>query len=186
MSLEGASNNRLSTDPLTQIGGAGQVKPVSGDPKEIGSGKNSEIPGNGATVTGSGKPEAASGQALLGMMSNPNGMVPVSGFSNGKTERKLIVENEPTIKTHTAAFLADGAEAHKQFQKLMERASRGAESSSGKVSPREIELGRQAVMMPLDGPDAQLGAVLRDAFSLPDRVRPTLQESVDLFHSGKE
>ena len=140
---------------------------------------NSKILRNGPTVNGSGKPEAAAGQALLEMMSNPNGVVPVSGFFKGKTQEKDSVKGEATIEIHAAAFLADGPEANGKFQKLMELASRGAESSSGTVSQREIELGRQAVI-PLDGPDAELGAALRYAFSLADRP-PTAEDSIRLF-----
>lgn len=185
MFMEGPSNrNQPSIDPSRMMG-AGAVKKVSGDSAPVGSGKGPEILGNGATVSGSGKSEAAAGQALLGMMSNPNGMVPVSGFSNGKTERKPI-EDEATIETHAAAFLADGPEANGKFQKLMELASRGAESSSEKVSPREIELGKQAVI-PLDGPDAEVKALLTYAFSLADRQGPiTTGAIINSFHEAQE
>ena len=168
---------------LSTTTGTGSVRRVSGDGASAAEGKNSEILRNGATVSGSGKPEAAAGQALLGMMSNPNGMVPVSGFSNGKTERKPI-EDKATIETHAAAFLAYGPEANGKFQKLMELASRGAESSSEKVSPREIE--KQAVI-PLDGPDAKVKALLTYAFSLADRQGPiTTGAIINSFHEAQE
>lgn len=176
MFMEGPK--KISVD-LSTTTGTGSVRRVSGDGASAAEGKNSEILRNGATVSGSGKPEAAAGQALLGMMAG-NNIVSTNGFFKGKIQEKDSVKGEATIETHAAAFLADGPEAHGKFQKLMELASRGAESSSGKVSPCEIELGKQAVMMPLDGPDAQLRAVLRYAFSLADRL-PTAEDSIRLF-----
>jgi hypothetical protein len=182
--MEGPDSiKKPSIDPLRMMG-AGAVKKVSGNSAPVGSGKGPEILGNGATVSGSGKSEAAAGQALLGMMAG-NNIVSTNGFFKGKIQEKDSVKGEATIETHAAAFLADGPEAHGKFQKLMELASRGAESSSGKVSPREIELGKQAVMMPLDGPDAQLGAALRYAFSLADRL-PTAEDSIRLFKESND
>jgi hypothetical protein len=184
MSFEGSNINRLSTNLSTQIEGAGGAKlvnKVSGNSAPVEQEKGSQISGNGATVSGSGKPEAAAGQALLGMMAG-NNIVSTNGFFKGKIQEKDSVKGEATIETHAAAFLADGPEANGKFQKLMELASRGAESSSG---PREIELGKQAVMMPLDGPDAQLGAALTYALNSADRQGPiTTQAIINSFHES--
>jgi hypothetical protein len=166
---------------LSTTTGAGAVRRVSGEGVSPAEGKNSEILRNGATVSGSGKPEAAAGQALLGMMAG-NNIVSTNGFFKGKIQEKDSVKGEATIETHAAAFLADGPEANGKFQKLMELASRGAESSSG---PREIELGKQAVMMPLDGPDAKLGAALTYALNSADRQGPiTTQAIINSFHES--
>jgi hypothetical protein len=157
-----------------QIGGADKAKApdkVSENSAPVAQGKGSKILGNGATVNGSGKPEAAAGQALLGMMAE-NNIVSTNGFSRGNVGKKERVTGEATIETHATALLADGPEANRKFQQLMNLASRGAEFSSGKASPREIE-GRQAVM-PLEGADAQLGAVLRYAF----RQEPITTEAI--------
>jgi hypothetical protein len=181
MFMPGPDNINKLPNLSTQIGGAGGAKAaqrVSRDGASAAQGNNSQISSNGATVTSPGIDANAAGKALLEMMSNPNGVVPASGFSNGKIEKKPT-RDEATIETHAAALFADGPEANGKFQKLMELASRGAESSSGKLSSREIELGKQAVM-PLEGVDAQLGAALRYAFSLADRL-PTAEDSIRLF-----
>jgi hypothetical protein len=113
-----------------------------------------------------------------------NDIVPTNGFFKGKVQEKPVNTNVPDINLHTAALLTDGAD--KQFQKLMELASRGAEFSSGKASPREIE-GRQAVIMPLDGPDAHLGAALRLAFNSADRQGPVTTEAIiNSFHASSD
>ncbi len=154
MFMPGPDNiNRLPTQ-IVGAGAANAAKQVSVHSAPVDSGKSSEISGNGATVSGSGKPEAAAGQALLEMMAG-NNIVSTNGFFKGKIQEKDSVKDEATIETHAAAFLADGPEANGKFQKLMELASRGAESSSGKVSPCEIELRKQAVI-PLDRPDAKV------------------------------
>ncbi|MBU6196563.1 MAG: hypothetical protein KGO93_03225 [Cyanobacteria bacterium REEB446] len=176
------SINKLPTNLSMQIGGAGGAKAaqrVSKDGASAGQGNNSQLSREGATVAGTGRDGNTAGQALLGMMAGNNNLS-TNGFFKGKIQENDSVKREATIETHAAAFLADGPEANGKFQKLMELASRGAESSSGKVSPREIELGKQAVMMPLDGPDAELGAALRYAFSLADRP-PTAEDSIRLF-----
>jgi hypothetical protein len=170
---------------LSTTTGTGSVRRVSGDGASAAEGKNSEILRNGATVSGSGKPEAAAGQALLGMMAG-NNIVSTNGFFKGKIQEKDSVKDEATIETHAAAFLADGPEANGKFQKLMELASRGAESSSEKVSPPEIELRKQAVI-PLDGPDAKVKALLTYAFSLADRQGPiTTGAIINSFHEAQE
>jgi hypothetical protein len=175
---------KISVD-LSTTTGTGSVRRVSGDGASAAEGKNSEILRNGATVSGSGKPEAAAGQALLGMMAGDN-IVSTNGFFKGKIQEKDSVKDEATIETHAAAFLADGPEANGKFQKLMELASRGAESSSEKVSPREIKLGKQAVI-PLDGPDAEVKALLTYAFSLADRQGPiTTGAIINSFHEAQE
>jgi len=97
-----------------------------------------------------------------------NNNLSTNGFFKGKIQENESVKGEATIETHAAAFLADGPEANGKFQKLMQLASRGTESSSGKASPGEIELGKQAVIS-LDGADAQFTDLLRYAFSLADR-----------------
>jgi hypothetical protein len=163
---------KISVD-LSTTTGTGSVRRVSGDGASAAEGKNSEILRNGATVSGSGKPEAAAGQALLGMMAN--GIRPTNGFFQEKPD----TTTPDGIRLHTAALLADGSEADKQFTELMQGADRGAEPSSRKFSPREIELARQAVI-PLDGPDAQFKKLLKYAFSLADRL-PTAEDSIRLF-----
>jgi hypothetical protein len=171
-----------------QIGGADKAKApdkVSENSAPVAQGKGSKILGNGATVNGSGKSEAAAGQALLGMMAE-NNIVSTNGFSRGSVEKKGRVGGEDTIQAHVTALLLDGTEAQAQFVELMERASRGAEPSSGKVSQREIELGKQAVM-PLDGADAQVKALLTYAFSLADRQGPiTTGAIINSFHEAQE
>jgi hypothetical protein len=134
-------------DPSTKITGTGAAHRVSGNSASVAQGKNSEIPRNASTLSSSGIPEAASGQAKLAMMAN--NIVPTNGFFKGKIQGEVSVKGEATIETHAAAFFADGPEANGKFQKLMELASRGTEPSSGKVSQREIKPGRQAVI-PLD------------------------------------
>jgi hypothetical protein len=183
--MEGPDSiKKPSIDPLRMMG-AGAVKKVSGNSAPVGSGKGPEILGNGATVSGSGKSEAAAGQALLGMMAK-NDIVPTNGFFKGKVQEKPVNTNVPDINLHTAALLLDGTEADNQFKELMTRASRGAEFSSGKASPREIE-GRQAVIMPLDGPDAHLGAALRLAFNSADRQGPVTTEAIiNSFHASSD
>jgi hypothetical protein len=185
MSFEGSNINRLPTNLSTQIGGAGGVKKVLGDGDESAVGGVNPKVSEGATVAGNGKSPAA-GQALLEMMSNPNGVVPASGFSNGKIEKKPT-RDEATIETHAAALFADGTEADNQFKELMTRASLGAESSSRTVSPHEVELGKQAVI-PLDGPDAQFKDLLRSAFRLAaGRHAPITKETIiNSFHEAQE
>jgi hypothetical protein len=181
--MSGPDNiNNLPTNLSTQIGGVGGVKKVLGDGASPAEGNSLQVSGNGATVSGSGVSEAASGQAKLGMMAN--GIRPTNGFFTGKI--KELVNGGATIETHAAALLADGPEANQQFQRLMQLASRGAESSSGKVFPPEIELAEQAVI-PLEGADAQLRAVLRYAFSLADRQGPiTTGAIINSFHEAQE
>jgi hypothetical protein len=171
--------NYIPVDPLGGVGGARAANKVSGHSAPVEQEKGSQISGNGATVHGSGISGAAAGQAKLGMMAG-NNIVSTKGFFKEKIHEKDPVKGEATIETHAAAFLAGGPEANREFQKLMELASRGAESSSGKVSPREIELARQAVI-PLEGADAELGAALRYAFTLADRRPPTAEDSIRLF-----
>jgi hypothetical protein len=173
----------LSTQ-IAAAGAANAANKISEDGVSAVGGVNPKV-SEGASVAGNGKSPAA-GKALLEMMSNPDGVVPVSGFSNGKTERKPI-ENGATIETHAKAFLANGPEAQAKFVELMERADRGAEPSSGKFSQREIELGRQAVI-PLDGPDAQFKELLKYAFSLAaDRHAPVTKETIiNSFLRAKE
>lgn len=169
--MSGPDNiNKLSTP----IGGAGAAKAankVSGNGASAAEGKNSQISGQAAKVAGTGRDESGAGQALL-MIQGNNNILPTKGFFKGKTEGKEQVEDGANIETHATALLADGPEANRKFQQLMNLASRGAEFSSGKASPREIE-GRQAVM-PLEGADAQLGAVLRYAF----RQEPITTEAI--------
>ena len=183
MFMEGPKNILVDPSMTTGAGAVNAAKQVSVHSAPVDSGKSSEISGNGATVSGSGKPEAAAGQALLGMIAN--GIAPTNGFFNGKTEKKLT-EDGANIETHVAALLLDGPAANGPFQKLIELASRGPESSSGKVDPREIELGKQA--MPLDGPDAKLlGAALRLAFHSADRQGPvTTKAIINSFHEATE
>ncbi len=174
----------LSTQ-ITAAGAANAANKISEDGVSAAEGKHSKILRNGATVNGSGKPEAAAGQALLGMMAG-NNIVSTNGFSRGSVEKKGRVGGEDTIQAHVTALLLDGPEAQAQFVELMERASRGAESSSEKVSPREIELGKQAVI-PLDGPDAEVKALLTYAFSLADRQGPiTTGAIINSFHEAQE
>jgi hypothetical protein len=171
-------------DLSTKIGGAVGVKKVLGNPASAGSEKGTEFRAEGSRVPGSGKDENGAGQALLAMMAN--GIAPTNGFFKGKIEEKEQVEIKDNPKTYAAAFLADGLEANQQFQRLMELASRGTESSSGKVSPSEIESGKQA-LLPLDGQDGQLAATLRLAFSLADRQKPDRTEDIiKSFHEAKE
>jgi hypothetical protein len=170
---------KISVD-LSTTTGTGSVRRVSGDgasPAEVNS---LQVSGNGATVSGSGVFEAASGQAKLGMMANG------IRLTNGFFKEKPDTTTPDGIRLHTAALLLDGTEADKQFTELMQRAGRGAEPSSGKVSPREIELGKQAVM-PLDGADAQVKALLTYAFSLADRQGPiTTRAIINSFHEAQE
>jgi hypothetical protein len=167
------------------VGGARAANKVSGHSAPLEQEKGSQISGNGATVHGSGISEAAAGQAKLGMMAG-NNIVSTKGFSRGSVEKKGRVGGEDTIQAHVTALLLDGTEAQAQFVELMERASRGAEPSSGKVSQREIELGKQAVM-PLDGADAQVKALLTYAFSLADRQGPiTTRAIINSFHEAQE
>jgi hypothetical protein len=167
------------------VGGARAANKVSGHSAPLEQEKGSQISGNGATVHGSGISEAAAGQAKLGMMAG-NNIVSTKGFFKEKIHEKDPVKGEATIETHAAAFLADGPEANGKFQQLMNLASRGAESSSGKVFPHEIELARQAVI-PLDGPDAQFKKLLNYAFSLADRQGPiTTGAIINSFHEAQE
>ena len=182
MFMEGPDSIRKPSINLsTQIGAA---KKVSENSASVAQGKGPQTSGNGATVSGSGIDGNAAGQALLEMMAN--NIVPTNGLPRGSVEKKGRVGGEATIETHAAAFLADGPEANGKFQKLMQLASRGTESSSGKASPGEIELGKQAVIS-LDGADAQLAATLRSALSLADRQKPVRTEDIiESFHNAKE
>ena len=188
MFMEGSDSiKKPSIDPSRMMG-AGAAKAahgVSGNSAPVAQGKNSEIPRNASTLSSSGIPEAASGQAKLAMMAN--NIVPTNGFFRGKTQEKESVKSGANIETHAAAFPADGPEAKAKFTELMQCADRGAEPSSGKVSQREIELRRQAVI-PLDGPDAQFTDLLRYAFSLAaDRHAPVTQETIiTSFHEARE
>jgi hypothetical protein len=171
-----------------QIGGADKAKApdkVSENSAPVAQEKFSPTSGNGATVSGSGKPEAAAGQALLGMMAN--NIVPTNGFFQGNVGKKERVTGEDTIQAHVTALLLDGTEADNQFKELMTRASLGAESSSRTVSPHEVELGKQAVI-PLDGPDAQFKDLLRSAFRLAaGRHAPITKETIiNSFHEAQE
>jgi hypothetical protein len=174
----------LSTQ-IAAAGAANAANQISEDGVSAAEGKHSAILRNGATVNGSGKPEAAAGQALLGMMAN--NIVPTNGFFRGKTQEKESVKSGANIETHAAAFLADGPEAKAKFTELMTRASRGAESSSRTVSPHEVELGKQAVI-PLDGPDAQFKDLLRSAFRLAaGRHAPITEETIiNSFHEAQK
>lgn len=175
-------------DLSTKIGGADKAKAaneVSEGDVSVAEGKPSKILRNGATVNGSGVDGNAAGQAKLGMMAG-NNIVSTNGFFKGKIQEKDSVKGEATIETHAAAFLADGPEAKAKFTELMQRASRGAKSSSRTVSPHEVKLGRQAVI-PLGGPDAELRAVLRHAFSLADRHAPVTEEDIiKAFHANSD
>lgn len=175
MFMEGPDSiKKPSINLPTQIAAGAANKVSEGGVSAVG-GVNPKV-SEGASVAGNGKSPAA-GQALLEMMAN--NIVPTNGFFKGKIQGEDSVKGEATIETHAAAFFADGLGANGKVQKSMELASRGTEPSSGKVSQREIKPGRQAVI-PLDGPDAELGAVLRHAFSLADRP-PTAEESIRLF-----
>ncbi len=176
MFMEGPK--KISVD-LSMMTGTGSVRGVSGDGVSPAEGDSLQVSGNGATVSGSGVFEAASGQAKLGMMANG------IRLTNGFFKEKPDTTTPDGIRLHTAALLPDGLEDNGKFQKLMELASRGAEPSSGKVSPSEIESGRQA-LMPLEGKDGQLAATLRLAFSLADRQEPTTEQIIRSFHEAKE
>jgi hypothetical protein len=163
---------------LSTTTGAGSVRRVSGNGASAAEGKNSQISGQAAKVAGTGRDESAAGQALL-MIQGDNNIRLTNGFFKEQSQQKESVKGEATIETHAAALFADGPEANGKFQKLMELASRGAKPASGKASPPEIELARQAII-PLEGADAQLGAVLRYAFSFSDTL-PTAEDSIRLF-----
>ncbi|MEB3316445.1 MAG: hypothetical protein VKK32_09585 [Candidatus Melainabacteria bacterium] len=187
MFMPGPDNINKPPNLSTQIEGAGGAKAannVSEDGVSAAEGKHSKILRNGATVNGSGVDGNAAGQAKLGMMAN--NIVPTNGFFKGNVGKKERVTGEDTIQAHVTALLLDGTEADNQFKELMQRASRGAEPSSGKFSQREIELGRQAVI-PLDGPDAQFKELLKYAFSLADRQGPiTTGAIINSFHEAQE
>jgi hypothetical protein len=171
----------IPLDPSMTMGPAA-VKRVSRNGGGSAGGVNPKG-SEGHPVTNGGKSEAA-GRALLEMMAN--GTTPTNGFFRGKIEEKEPIQDQATIGTHAAAFLADGLEANEKFQKLMELASRGAESNLGKVSSREIELGRQA-LIPIDGKDGQLAAALRHAFNSADRQGTITKEAIiNSFHANNE
>jgi hypothetical protein len=163
---------------LSTTTGTGSVRRVSGDGASAAEGKNSEILRNGATVSGSGKPEAAAGQALLGMMAG-NNIVSTNGFFKGKIQEKDSVKGEATIETHAAALPLGGPKAKGQFQQTVNLASRGAVLEQ-RAPSSEILLGR-------DVPSAEIikQALISDARAngIPIGTKEATQRFVQLFHA---
>lgn len=131
-------------DLSTKIAGAGGAKAAN----EVSEGGVSAVGGvnpkvsEGASVAGNGKSPAA-GQALLEMMSNPDGVLPVSGFSKGSVGKKERVTGD-TIQAHFTALFTHGGKADKELRQLINLASR-VPVSGERAPSSDILSGRDAM-----------------------------------------
>ena len=141
MFMEGPSNNRLPTDLSTQIGGAGGVKKVLGNPTETGSGKNSEILGNGTAAVSPGADLPNITRAMIAM--KQEGLAPAGNFHTSKHPDGLNVIEHP-INAQMKALPPEDSNPNitAAFTDLEAR----AKGSPTLASPQEISLGKEAII----------------------------------------